>query len=81
MGNEWAVHVVWAGSCGLPLTIFVFSLFERVCTLSFKFQICKKKLNLFDMINFDLKTIRNSLDQFKWLGNKSRCVVQEANKQ
>ena len=54
MGNEWAVRVVWAGSCGLPLTIFVSSLFERVCKLSFKFQICKN-MNLFDMINFDLK--------------------------
>ena len=37
-----------------PITIFVSSLFKRVCKLSFRFQICKK-LNLFDMINFELK--------------------------
>ena len=66
MGNEWAVHVVWAGSCGLPLGPSFFigpnvarnnifsSMFKRVCKLNFKFQICKK-LNLFDMINFELK--------------------------
>jgi len=66
MGNEWAVLVVRADSCVLPLgcpfslglmwplIIFVFSLFKRVCKLSFKFQICKN-MNLFDMISFDLK--------------------------
>ena len=66
MGNEWAVRVVWAGSCGLPLgcpfslgpmrplIIFFFSLFKLVCMLNFKFQIYKN-MNLFDMISFDLK--------------------------